>query len=145
MLFSHKMFNFLSTKEVRKIMKRKDSDPAEKGHMIALEALRASLFNEYLSPGAGGANRTPAQRQICARAAALAFNFVIAIGIIFMNKLWSGALALGATSAITHVVLGQFKTCAVLLGSYYLFGSNPGTTSICGAFAAIAGNMYVYT
>lgn len=49
-----------------------------------------------------------------------------------------------ATSAVTHVVLGQFKTCTVLLGNYYIFGSNPGTTSICGAFTAIAG-MSVYT
>ncbi|KAJ8750968.1 hypothetical protein K2173_016149 [Erythroxylum novogranatense] len=57
---------------------------------------------------------------------------------------WSGALALGATSAVSHVVLGQFKTCIVLLGSYYLFSSNPGATSICGAFTAILG-MSAYT
>ncbi|CAN1222723.1 Nucleotide-sugar uncharacterized transporter 1 [Linum grandiflorum] len=52
---------------------------------------------------------------------------------------WSGALALGATSAISHVVLGQFKTCIVLLGNYYIFGSNPGVTSIFGAVIAISG------
>uniref|UniRef100_A0A6N2KKP8 Sugar phosphate transporter domain-containing protein n=2 Tax=Salix viminalis TaxID=40686 RepID=A0A6N2KKP8_SALVM len=57
---------------------------------------------------------------------------------------WSGALALGATSAISHVVLGQFKTCVVLLGNFCIFGSNPGATSICGAFMAIAG-MSGYT
>ncbi|XP_021891437.1 nucleotide-sugar uncharacterized transporter 1 [Carica papaya] len=58
---------------------------------------------------------------------------------------WSGALALGATSAITHVVLGQFKTCIVLLGNYYIFASNPGATSICGAFVAIGGmSFYTY-
>uniref|UniRef100_A0A6M2E9M3 Sugar phosphate transporter domain-containing protein n=1 Tax=Populus davidiana TaxID=266767 RepID=A0A6M2E9M3_9ROSI len=57
---------------------------------------------------------------------------------------WSGALALGATSAISHVVLGQFKTCVVLLGNYYIFGSNPGATSICGALMAIGG-MSCYT
>ncbi|OIW20473.1 hypothetical protein TanjilG_11874 [Lupinus angustifolius] len=56
----------------------------------------------------------------------------------------SGALALGATSAISHVVLGQFKTCILLLGNYYLFGSNPGKISIGGAFTAIAGTS-VYT
>ncbi|MBA0806565.1 hypothetical protein Gohar_022437 [Gossypium harknessii] len=55
---------------------------------------------------------------------------------------WSGALALGATSAISHVVLGQFKTCVILLGSFYLFGSNPGTTSIIGAFIAIGGMSF---
>ncbi|KAG5226154.1 membrane protein [Salix suchowensis] len=43
---------------------------------------------------------------------------------------WSGALALGATSAISHVVLGQFKTCVVLLGNFYIFGSNPGAISM---------------
>ncbi|KAI4380583.1 hypothetical protein MLD38_006758 [Melastoma candidum] len=58
---------------------------------------------------------------------------------------WSGALALGATSATTHVVLGQFKTCVILLGNYYVFGSNPGRTSISGAFAAIGGmSLYTY-
>lgn len=57
---------------------------------------------------------------------------------------WSGALALGATSATTHVVLGQFKTCVILLGGFLLFGSNPGSTSICGAITALFG-MSVYT
>ncbi|RVW28503.1 Nucleotide-sugar uncharacterized transporter 2 [Vitis vinifera] len=49
-----------------------------------------------------------------------------------------------ATSATTHVVLGQFKTCVILLGGFFLFGSNPGTISICGATTALAG-MSVYT
>lgn len=57
---------------------------------------------------------------------------------------WSGALALGATSATTHVVLGQFKTCVILLGGFIIFGSNPGSTSICGAITALIG-MSVYT
>ncbi|CAI9088180.1 OLC1v1022436C1 [Oldenlandia corymbosa var. corymbosa] len=57
---------------------------------------------------------------------------------------WSGALALGATSATSHVVLGQFKTCVLILAGYILFGSDPGTLSICGAFAAFGG-MTVYT
>ncbi|XP_060209072.1 nucleotide-sugar uncharacterized transporter 2 isoform X2 [Lycium barbarum] len=57
---------------------------------------------------------------------------------------WSGALALGATSATSHVVLGQFKTCVILLGGYFLFGSDPGWTSICGAVTALGG-MTVYT
>lgn len=55
---------------------------------------------------------------------------------------WSGALALGETSATTHVVLGQFKTCVILLGGFIMFGSNPGTTSICGAVTALAGMSY---
>ncbi|OMO52046.1 hypothetical protein CCACVL1_29384 [Corchorus capsularis] len=58
---------------------------------------------------------------------------------------WSSALTLGATSAISSVVLGQFKTCVILLGNYYLFGANPGSTSIFGAFIAIAGmSFYTY-
>ncbi|KGN65499.1 nucleotide-sugar uncharacterized transporter 1 [Cucumis sativus] len=58
---------------------------------------------------------------------------------------WSGALALGATSAVSHVVLGQFKTCVILLGNYYLFNADPGKTSICGAFTAIMGmSFYTY-
>ncbi|XP_031739078.1 nucleotide-sugar uncharacterized transporter 2 isoform X3 [Cucumis sativus] len=57
---------------------------------------------------------------------------------------WSGALALGATSATSHVVLGQFKTCVILLGSYFVFGSDPGFVSICGAVTALGG-MSAYT
>ncbi|MED6155445.1 hypothetical protein PIB30_005297 [Stylosanthes scabra] len=73
-------------------------------------------------------------------------NTMVIFGSAILGFLlqWSGALALGATSAISHVVLGQFKTCVILLGNYYIFGSNPGTTSIFGAFTAIAG-MSVYT
>ncbi|KAK2431900.1 hypothetical protein P8452_44981 [Trifolium repens] len=57
---------------------------------------------------------------------------------------WPGALALGATSATTHVVLGQFKTCVILLGGYLLFDSDPGIVSIGGAVVALTG-MSVYT
>ncbi|KAL9227672.1 hypothetical protein vseg_003334 [Gypsophila vaccaria] len=70
---------------------------------------------------------------------------------IFMSAIlgflrqWSGALALGATSAITHVVLGQFKTCVILIGGYLLFSSNPGITSIYGAITALLGmSFYTY-
>lgn len=48
------------------------------------------------------------------------------------------------TSATTHVVLGQFKTCVILLGGFVMFGSNPGATSICGAITALVG-MSFYT
>ncbi|KAJ6812272.1 putative membrane protein-like [Iris pallida] len=58
---------------------------------------------------------------------------------------WSGALALGATSATSHVVLGQFKTCVILLGGFLIFNSNPGMTSICGAVTALGGmSLYTY-
>ncbi|CAM8951789.1 unnamed protein product [Rhodiola kirilowii] len=57
---------------------------------------------------------------------------------------WSGALALGATSATSHVVLGQFKTCVILLGGYLIFNSDPGFVSILGAILALCG-MTAYT
>ncbi|KAK8598021.1 hypothetical protein V6N13_095413 [Hibiscus sabdariffa] len=69
-------------------------------------------------------------------------SMILTSGVFGFLLQWSGALALGATSAISHVVLGQFKTCVLLLGNYYIFGSNPGTTSVCGAIAAIAGMSY---
>src|ERR1044072_6807415 len=49
-----------------------------------------------------------------------------------------------ATSATTHVVLGQFKTCVILLGGYLLFKSDPGVISISGAVVALSG-MSIYT
>ncbi|PPD90719.1 hypothetical protein GOBAR_DD12336 [Gossypium barbadense] len=299
MLCSREILNFLIRKDVKKILKRKDSDAGQRGK--ALEDLRASIFNKFRS--SESAKRQ--QQRICGPVAALTFNFMVAVGIIFMNKWvlknvgfqfpvfltfihyamakiavtpsivlaefiwykkkvtfskaiiivhqversvlvpklevvsigvaiatvtdlqfslfgacvavawiipsavnkilwsnmqqqenwtalslmwkttpitllflvsmipfldppgvlafhwsfnntsailvsaflgfllqWSGALALGATSAISHVVLGQFKTCVILLGSFYLFGSNPGTTSIIGAFIAIGGMSF---
>ncbi|CAI0554985.1 unnamed protein product [Linum tenue] len=277
MLSSREILNFLvRKKDARKILKRKDSDAGERGR--ALEELRSSLFNKLRSPE--GAKRQ--EQRYCGPIAALTFNFVIAVGIIFINKWvsdsppcvgfyqmakiavtpsivlaefiwlkkrvsfskvvaltvastgvavatvtdlqfslfgacvalawivpsavnkilwstmqqrdnwtalalmwkttpitlvfltalipfldppgvfsydwtfsnttliitsalfgfllqWSGALALGATSPVSHVVLGQFKTCIVLLGNYYIFGSNPGVISIFGALIAIGG------
>lgn len=43
---------------------------------------------------------------------------------------WS--LSFRETSATTHVVLEQFKTCVILCEGFLLFGSNPGATSIRG-------------
>ncbi|KAK3155134.1 hypothetical protein QOZ80_2BG0199300 [Eleusine coracana subsp. coracana] len=58
---------------------------------------------------------------------------------------WSGALALGATSALSHVVLGQFKTIVIVLSGYLIFGSDPGITSVCGAIVALGGmSFYTY-
>ncbi|TYH21005.1 hypothetical protein ES288_A04G008000v1 [Gossypium darwinii] len=57
---------------------------------------------------------------------------------------WSGALALGATSATSHVVLGQFKTSVILVGGYILLDSDPGLVSLSSAVFALA-SMSVYT
>ncbi|KAG5116701.1 hypothetical protein AAZX31_15G159900 [Glycine max] len=75
------MFSFFIRKGVRKILKRKDSDAGQKGR--ALEDLRASLFNQFRS--SEGAKRQ--QQCICGPAIALSFNFLVAVGIIFMNKM----------------------------------------------------------
>ncbi|XP_078431994.1 nucleotide/sugar transporter family protein [Wolffia australiana] len=56
----------------------------------------------------------------------------------------SGALVLGATSATSHVVLGQFKTCVIMLGGYLLLDSDPGMTSLFGVTIALCG-MSLYT
>nr|ACU20592.1 unknown [Glycine max] len=75
------MFSFFIRKGVRKILKRKDSDAGQKGR--ALEDLRASLFNQFRS--SEDAKRQ--QQRICGPAIALSFNFLVAVGIIFMNKM----------------------------------------------------------
>ncbi|KAH0458840.1 hypothetical protein IEQ34_011654 [Dendrobium chrysotoxum] len=82
----------------------------------------------------------------------LSFNWdsnnltAILISAIFGFLLqWSGALALGATSATSHVVLGQFKTCVIMLGGYLFFNSDPGIVSLCGAIVALSGmSFYTY-
>ncbi|CAH9110345.1 unnamed protein product [Cuscuta europaea] len=71
-------------------------------------------------------------------------TIVLASAVLGFLLQWSGALALGETSATTHVVLGQFKTCVILLAGFLLFGSNPGVTSIFGATTALVG-MTIYT
>ncbi|KAM7492795.1 hypothetical protein LguiA_035716 [Lonicera macranthoides] len=68
---------------------------------------------------------------------------IVSAALGFLLQL-SGALALGATSATSHVVLGQFKTCVILIGGYFIFNSDPGKVSIFGAVVAIGG-MSVYT
>lgn len=37
------------------------------------------------------------------------------------------------------MVLGQFKTCVILLGGYLIFNSDPGIMSIGGAIIALCG------
>ncbi|XP_031107243.1 nucleotide-sugar uncharacterized transporter 2-like [Ipomoea triloba] len=71
-------------------------------------------------------------------------TIIFASAVLGFLLQWSGALALGETSATTHVVLGQFKTCVILLAGFLLFGSNPGVTSIFGAITALVG-MSIYT
>lgn len=56
-----------------------------------------------------------------------------------------GMRACRATSALSHVVLGQFKTIVIMLTGYLVFRSDPGVTSICGAVVALGGmSFYTY-
>ncbi|KAJ3694741.1 hypothetical protein LUZ60_000118 [Juncus effusus] len=73
-------------------------------------------------------------------------TFAVFISALFGFLLqWSGALALGATSATSHVVLGQFKTVVIMLGGYLLFKSDPGLVSLFGALIALCGmSFYTY-
>lgn len=57
----------------------------------ALEELRASMFSNFSSEKAKNM-----QQRLCTPSVALTFNFVVAIGIIFMNK-WVGILLLTLT------------------------------------------------
>ncbi|PKA51200.1 putative membrane protein [Apostasia shenzhenica] len=75
------------------------------------------------------------------------WNFSNSVVIFFSALLgfllqWSGALALGATSATSHVVLGQFKTCVIMIAGYLFFNSDPGIISLCGAILALSGMTY---
>ncbi|XP_038998951.1 nucleotide-sugar uncharacterized transporter 1-like isoform X2 [Hibiscus syriacus] len=78
MLCSREIFKFLVRKDVRKILRRKDSDAGERGK--ALEDLRSSLFNKFYSV------ESSKRQRICGPVAALTFNFIVAVGIIFINK-----------------------------------------------------------
>lgn len=76
----------------------------------ALEDLRASLFNELRA--LEGARRQ--QQRLCGPAAALTFNFVVAVGIIFVNKL---VCNLNYISLNRKMVACQLVICSVLFVS----------------------------
>nr|CAD1824775.1 unnamed protein product [Ananas comosus var. bracteatus] len=100
-----------------------------------------------VSIGVAVATVTDLEFQFFGACIALAWIVPSAINKILWSNLqqqdnWT---ALAATSATSHVVLGQFKTCVILLGGFLLFRSNPGALSICGAITALAGmSLYTY-
>ncbi|GER52035.1 nucleotide/sugar transporter family protein [Striga asiatica] len=75
------MFRFFIRKDVRKILKRKDSDAGERGR--ALEELRASMFNKLRL--VTGPKRQ--MQSLWGPTVALTFNFLVSVTIILMNKL----------------------------------------------------------
>ncbi|KAK8466011.1 hypothetical protein PHAVU_009G234300 [Phaseolus vulgaris] len=117
------MFSFFIRKGVRKILKRKDSDAGEKGR--ALEDVRASLFNQFRS--SEGAKRQ--QQRICGPAVALSFNFLVAVGIIFMNKMVLQTVKFKFPILLTliHYVVSWFFMA--LLKAFSLLPASPSSKS----------------
>ncbi|THG10249.1 hypothetical protein TEA_003651 [Camellia sinensis var. sinensis] len=74
-------FSFLLGKNVRRFIKRKDSDAGEAGR--ALEEIRGALYSEIRT--SEGAKRQ--QQRLCGPVVAMTFNFMVAVGIIMANKL----------------------------------------------------------
>ncbi|OAY71208.1 putative membrane protein [Ananas comosus] len=110
-------------------------------------SFQKALALSIVSIGVAVATVTDLEFQFFGACIALAWIVPSAINKILWSNLqqqdnWT---ALAATSATSHVVLGQFKTCVILLGGFLLFRSNPGTLSICGAITALAGmSLYTY-
>jgi solute carrier family 35 protein E3 len=50
---------------------------------------------------------------------------------------FSGFLVMGNISALAHVLLGQLKTAIVMIGAFFLFGSEYGTNQLLGAAGAV--------
>eukprot|EP00927_Polykrikos_kofoidii_P042417 TRINITY_DN36341_c0_g1_i1.p1 TRINITY_DN36341_c0_g1~~TRINITY_DN36341_c0_g1_i1.p1 ORF type:complete len:350 (-),score=51.55 TRINITY_DN36341_c0_g1_i1:135-1184(-) len=67
---------------------------------------------------------------------------VSATAAFFIN--YSTTIVLGVTSALTHVLLGQLKTCVVLLVGIWLFDKTPPVVAIFGATLAVI-SLTVYT
>ncbi|XP_039132211.1 nucleotide-sugar uncharacterized transporter 2-like [Dioscorea cayenensis subsp. rotundata] len=119
MLCSRKVMNFLVRKDVRKILKRKDSDAGERGKEI--EDLRASLFSELRT--SEGAKRL--QQRICGPTVSLTFNFLVSVGIILMNKLVLGKVGFNYPIFLTfiHYIVSWFLMA--ILNALSLFPASP--------------------
>uniref|UniRef100_A0A161XSU5 Sugar phosphate transporter domain-containing protein n=1 Tax=Daucus carota subsp. sativus TaxID=79200 RepID=A0A161XSU5_DAUCS len=160
------MFSFFDRKDVRKILKRKDSDPGEQeftgSHLWCICLSGKELEKQWKT------FNLDKHDDVITKVSEVTGNWSVVIMMPYLDPpgvfsfdwsfsnasiilasavlgfllQWSGALALRETSAVTHAILGQFKTCVILLGGFLLFGSNPGTTSICGAITALCGMSY---
>jgi len=86
----------------------------------ALEDVRASLFNQFRS--SEGAKRH--QQRICGPAVALSFNFLVAVGIIFMNKMVC-LLLFPPISGLSCVLFSNFNV------SWFLFADFLGFFLFC--------------
>ncbi|KAE8675004.1 Nucleotide/sugar transporter family protein isoform 2 [Hibiscus syriacus] len=121
MLCSREIFKFLVRKDVRKILKRKDSDAGERGK--ALEDLRASLFKKFYSVDGAKHQRT------CGPVAALTFNFMVAVAIIFINKWVLKNVGFEFPVFLTFIHYAVSWVLMVILHSFSLFPASPPTKS----------------
>eukprot|EP00908_Phaeocystis_cordata_P011514 Transcript_22422.p1 GENE.Transcript_22422~~Transcript_22422.p1 ORF type:complete len:343 (-),score=123.98 Transcript_22422:830-1858(-) len=83
-------------------------------------------------PATDGLNELSRYELTLGRAAALGLS----VGCSFLLNL-SSLLALGETSAVAVVLLGQCKTLAILTGGYLLFDAQPSAKTLLGAALAM--------
>lgn len=109
------LFDSWLSKDVRRFIKRRDSDAGETGR--ALEELRSSLYNELRT--SEGAKRQ--QQRCCGPVVAMTFNFMVAVGIILANKLVLGKIGFNFPIFLTlihyftaWILMAIFKGLALL-------------------------------
>lgn len=109
------LFDSWLSKDVRRFIKRIDSDAGETGR--ALEELRSSLYNELRT--SEGAKRQ--QQRCCGPVVAMTFNFMVAVGIILANKLVLGKIGFNFPIFLTlihyftaWILMAIFKGLALL-------------------------------
>ncbi|RRT48866.1 hypothetical protein B296_00034968 [Ensete ventricosum] len=135
MLCSRMVMNFILRKDVKGFHKGKDGDAGERGHPAPLlsSSKHHNLLCDHLN------RKVPFESIkvfMASRRCSLICGFLKDVSSLYCHR---------ATSATSHVVLGQFKTCVILLGGFFLFDSNPGISSICGAVTALGGmSLYTY-
>lgn len=62
------------------------------------------------------------------------------LAAFFVNL--SGFIVMGNLGAIAHVLLGQLKTCVIMLFAYFVFGTYYTTWQLLGALVAVAAILY---
>ena len=75
---------------------------------------------------------------------ARAYGRLCVISILGAWTSSTGYIVIGRLSALTHQILGQFKMCCLLLGSYLLFGAKLNAQQLSGASITM-GSVLLYT
>jgi solute carrier family 35 protein E3 len=72
------------------------------------------------------------------------FTLIALSGVCGFLINWTAFLVLGETSALTHILLGQLKTCVVIWCGFLFFAQMPSTRSLIGA-AVVVLSVVLYT